>query len=1114
MKELLLSTIKMLTKYFLYCFLGVTLTFSTLSASVGNAQVKSVRESVVTLRKGDYNMVGLINTIQQQTNFEFVYASDLAKKQNKIPLDNGQYTVEEVLLAVAKETDYEFKQVNKSISIKKARDQENSSPVTIVLGADAVVSGVVTGSNGETLPGATIIEKGTSNGTVSDLDGRYTIDVTDENATLVISFIGYVSREVAVGGRSTIDIEMTEDGQQLAEVVVVGYGTQKKSHLTGAVTKVTNTNLDQMPVNNIDQALAGKLSGVQVSNTDAEAGASQTIQVRGISSINAGTGPLIVVDGYPIPTSDMSVVDQNDVQSIEVLKDAASTAIYGSRGSNGVILITTKSGSAGKVKFSFKGQTGVRSLYSYRKIYSTPTEWADYVNSNLDVMGLSETPDQITEMMALGTATDWQDEVTRDGIVQNYSLSATGGTENVKYFISGSYLSDEGVFLKNDYSKFSLRANLDIVANDWLEFGIKINPTYVKQTDVALRFHDALRGAAWLPIYHTSETVGHAHASGYPDIQPGDYAHELHFSNVNGVNLGNSGNTNSIAAIRETDISRNFLNTYANGYVKFKFSKDFNFKSSIGTFSRVYEREYFRKSGAHRDGDIIGQYQNQRMLNFLNENILNFKKSIGDHNIDALAGFSIQKWYSSTIGLNSDGYLLDQIPTMNAAANVTVIKSGTQDTEESLLSSLFRVNYDYQDKYLLSVTTRWDASSRFGENNKWGFFPSASVGWRLSEEGFLSNSDKISNLKLRASFGVTGNNGISNYEAIPTLSPADAIIGGQPAQGLIRSTPGNPDISWERTFELNTGFDMGLFKDRLNFSFNYYRAKTEQLLLLKEIPNVTGFSQVRVNQGKLQNTGMELEVGTVNINSGGFTWRTNFNISGNRNEVLDFGGVDEIISTPDIKRPSQFITRPGDPLVQFYGYVVKEEIPLDKLATPYWPIGVGHEQIYVRDLNGDGVIDTDDRTILGNPYPDFIWGMTNTFTYKNFDLSFVFQGSQGAEVYNIDEYYFGTYWKGQNTLDDSEQAKTKGKLETSRNVQDASFIALRNLNIGYKIPAKFMQMRVYASVQNLWYKSADDYISFNPEGVNEFTDNPLTYGYQRGATPFARTFSLGVSATF
>ena len=982
--------------------------------------------------------------------------------------------------------------------------------------SQTITGSVVDEETNMPVPGVSILVKDTNRGTVTDIDGNFSIQASDKEI-LIFSFIGYAAHQETVNSRTKIDVSLTPDSQQLSEVVVVGYGTQRKSHVTGAVGKVENKNLDKMPVNNIDQALAGKVAGLQISNTDAEAGASQTIQVRGISSINAGNGPLIVIDGYPVPTSDLSVVDPNDIESIEVLKDAASTAIYGSRGANGVIMITTKSGNVGSPKFNIKSQIGVKSLYSNNDIYPTPSEWASYVNSNLQEMGLSETPDKITEMLNLGTSTDWEDVITRNGIIQNHRLSVRGGNSVVKYYVSGSYLKDEGIYIRNDYEKYYLRLNLDVKLNEHLEMGLIFSPSMVKQTDIPLRFHDAMRAAAWLPVYHDERTVGYAHAAGYTDIRIGDYAHEAHFDNVNGVRLANSSNNNSYAKIAETDISKNYLNNYANAFLKINVNENFNIKSSFGAFTRVYQRDYFRKEQGHRTGDIVGQYQNQRTLNFLNENIANYTRKFGNHHIDAIAGFTFQKWFRENIDLNSDGYLSDDIPTFNAATNVTVDKSNTYDSEESLVSTLFRLNYDYKGKYLASFVTRWDASSRFGDNNKWGFFPSASVGWRVSEENFMQEIPLISNLKLRGSYGLTGNNGINDYEAIASLAPNNAVLGGQVNQGLAQSSPGNPEISWERTFEFNLGLDLGILSNRIQLSMNYYNSHTENLLLLKQIPAVTGFQTVRVNQGELKNEGLELELSTVNINNKNFSWKTDFNISGNRNEVVDFGGVNEIISTPDEKRPSQYITRPGQPLVQYYGYVSADEIPLSELQSPYWPLNIGHESIYVKDLTGDGVIDSDDRTVLGNPYPDFIWGMTNSFTYKNFDLSFVLQGSHGAEVYNIDDYYYHTHWRGQNNLTDAEQAQTRMQLETDKFVQDASFIALRNINLGYNLPKNFIKntrMSVFLSAQNLWFKFADDYTSYNPEGVNQYTDNPLTYGYQRGATPFARTYSLGIDLSF
>lgn len=981
---------------------------------------------------------------------------------------------------------------------------------------NSTVSGVITSTaDGTPLPGAAVMVKGTQNATITDANGKFSIKANPD-AVLIISFIGHKTQEVAVANRTTINIPMEEESSVLEQVVVIGYGSQKKSHVTGSVSKAEGQDMAQIAVPRADQALVGKLAGVQVTNTSTEAGAAPTIQVRGLTSISATTSPLIVIDGYPIQ-GDLSTIDMNDVESIEVLKDAASASIYGSRGANGVILVTTKSGGGSfgvkPATFSFNSYVGIKTPIK-QGIYPSSDEWSSYVRSNLSQMGLSTVPDEIVQMDNLGTNTDWEDVMMRDGMIQNYSLGVSGGTKSMNYYIGGSYIGDEGVLRTNDYDKYNLRVNIDSKINDWLEVGVNVNPSMSKQQILGVGLHDALRSQPWLPEYHTAETVPYAAAAGY-DVEVGDIAHERHFSDVNGVNLQLTSNNSSLAKVDGRTRTSQYFSNIANAYFKAKLTENLSFRTSFGTFNSSSQSEYFQESWSIRTEATEGTYSEDKIFDWLSENTLTYDKSFGNHDLNVLGGFSAQKTNFSSTDLAANSFLTDQISTLNAG----IISSGSTFKEASSLASVFsRVNYAFKNKYMLALSARWDGSSKFGVNNQWGFFPSASVGWRVSQENFFKPlANTVNEFKLRATIGKTGNNGIPNYAAYAKLAPVNSITNNDIVQGFSQTSTSNPDLSWESTSEINLGFDMAFMQNRLYFSFDYFIAETDQLLLLVPISSVTGFTEEYQNVGKMKNTGFDFELNYVVIDNDKFTWRLGGNLSHYRNELVDFAGVNQLISTPDDKRPSQYIAEVGSPLVQFYGYRTSSEIDPSDLATPYWPVNVGADAVYVEDLNGDGVITDEDRTVLGSPFPDFVWGITTSMNYKAFDLTMVFQGSEGGEVFNIDPYYYESQWKGANTLSPDEQAKTRLKVETDAMVQDASFTALRSLNLGYTLPKSWTKkagVRVYFTGYNLLYFTAEDYTSYNPEGVNLFNENPLTTGYQRGAAPQYRSYALGVNFNF
>ncbi len=996
-----------------------------------------------------------------------------------------------------------------------------------------VTGKIISSETRKPLANASVSIKGSKKGVVADSLGNFTIRV-DKGQTIVVGYTSFESQEFKVYGNLQLEVTLVARVIDNEEVVVVGYGTRKKSHLTGAISKiVTDEYIGQIPVSRADDALKGKLAGVNILTTDAQAGAAPTIQIRGATSVTAGTDPLIVIDGYPVPT-DLSSVDMNDIESIEVLKDAASAAIYGSRGGNGVILITTKSGKIGKGKFSLNVSTGQKAVYRKIKIPSLQ-EWKSYVAA--DNAGVI--PAEITQAEKFDAHTDAQDFIFRKVNFTNVQLAASGGTTAIKYYLSGNALLDNGIMLGNDYKRFGLRAGFTAKVTPKTTIDFNFTPSYTERYDVPVTVQEAIRTLPpWMPIYHNAITSA---ATGIPI---GSIANQRDFDptpvnpNYTGPNLASATTNSPLEQLTGTTDKNTNIRGITNFSVKVDFNKDFSFKSTFGILYSENGREYFQKSWAQAepalDGIALARTTSKailtktRLFDFSNENILTYKKNIKKHDINVVGAFSTQ--YTNTAFFNAQGgnFATDNIPTLNAST-MQVLTSTIE--EESLLSVLGRINYAYDNRYLISVSERADQSSRFGPENRWGYFPSVSIGWKLSSEKFFPENKIVSDAKFRASYGATGNKNIGNYRYFANVGPAYASLGNYVSPGYQLLSFGNNNLGWERTFSYNYAVDLGLANGKIRLSIDYYNTETDKLLL--NLPTVasTGFTSYPVNLGKVSNKGFEVEISSTIVAKKDFKWNVSGNIYTNENKLLDFGGSDNQISQGDPKRANFFLTKVGAPLVQFYGYQMDSSVTIHNttnFASNYWPIGVKSLHAFVKDQDGNGIITDSDRVVLGNPYPKFNWGFTSNFQFKQFDFSFTFQGSHGAKVFNLDRYYFetqfgttgSTAYKNSDLYTQQQQDNVRIKTQTNFNLEDASFIALRNINIGYTLPAKTLRkfnltkFRMYCSVANAWYHFANGYSSFNPEADNGFPNDPLRKGYQRGAVPLPRTVTFGVNLDF
>ncbi|MEL6651981.1 MAG: SusC/RagA family TonB-linked outer membrane protein, partial [Bacteroidota bacterium] len=856
------------------------------------------------------------------------------------------------------------------------------------------ITGVVSNDKGEPLAGATVIVKSTSRGTLTNDDGAYSIEA-ESGDVLVFSYVGFTRIERTVGTESKIDVSLDPDYAQLDEVVVVGYGQQKKSHLTGSVSKVTNEKLDQIPMSRMDDALVGQVAGVNIQSTNPAAGEAPTIRVRGQGSISFDSNPLIVVDGIAVGTDAdfLSSLDMNDVESIEVLKDAASSAIYGSRGANGIIMITTKQGKEGPTQFSYNAYVGMKSV-PQNDYLTTVDDWLQYTRDNNG----GELTEKLQYVERLGTYTDWQDVMMDGGMIQSHSVSARGGTKSTSFRAALSYLNDEGVLLTDNFEKINFRLNLDTKVSERVRFGVVLNPSHTEQRRFPIGIHDAVRQHAWLPLYLDENNIQYVNRfrenGRWADAQVGDYAMERMFddydlvagapSEGSGTDISGTSNQSALAKVLERDRRKFQTKVFANSYLNINLTDDLFFRQTVGGDFRYTRNTRWAGINASRNGaaDSESILTNAIQFHTVYESTLNFNKELGEHQINAVAGFAYEQWNRSYSELEAAGYDFDNIQTIPAANLVGGESSGAQ---EALVSYLSRVNYVYGDRYLLSVSARWDGSSKFGPDNKFGFFPAVSAGWRVSQEKFLRDSEIIYDLKLRGSYGITGSNsGIGEYDHIGLIQPVGTALGGN-ATGFNAINISNSALRWEKLVETNFGLDLALFKGRITTSFDYYIRTSEDLLLDLPIPSVTGFETALVNKGVVENRGFEWELTTRNISNDNFSWSTSFLLTHNKNTLIDFAGASGLISVVDSKRPAEWIALEGYPIASYYGYVVKEEIPLEFIRDPFYPINGQSQDIYVKDLNGDGIIDTDDRTLLGSPYPDFIWSVNNNFFFGNFD---------------------------------------------------------------------------------------------------------------------------------
>ncbi|GAB3263261.1 TonB-dependent receptor [Larkinella harenae] len=1012
------------------------------------------------------------------------------------------------------------------------------------------ITGTVTDESGLGLPGVNVVVKGSTQGTTTDADGKFKISVPDNRATLVFSSVGYSRQEIPVGNQTTVTVKLVPDDQTLSEVVVVGYGSQLKKEVTGAVQTVSAKELKDIPVSQVTQKLQGRLAGVQINQATGKPGQGMSVRIRGQLSVSAGSEPLYVVDGFPI-TGNIGAINPDEIEDISVLKDASSTSLYGSRAANGVVLITTKRGQAGKTSVSFNTFVGIQQVPEKGRIKMlNAQEFAQFKKEYYEDEGKPVPAEFQNPAQYADKDNDWFGALLRTAPIQSYNLTISSNTEKARTSIVAGIFDQEGVILNTKYTRYSLRMNTDYDVSDKIRLGFNIAPQYVFDNTPRT---DGDRGTGILfNALHT-----------WPVMPIRDANGDLTKFNTFPSSTGNIYNyPNWVRAATELINQNKQTKLLSNAYLQYSPISGLRLKSTINIEFENNKFFFFNPSTATSAMNVpipttaVSIRQALENVGWLNENTATYSRTFGDHNFELLGGYTNQRFRQEFSRIQADTYADDRLPTIQGALNIS--RGGTQNgvNDWTLTSLLSRLNYNYKGKYLFTAAIRRDGSSRFGSNNRWGTFPSVSAGWVVSDEDFLKSTPEVSFAKVRASYGIIGNNNIGNYTQYALINnTVNSVFGSTVATGAAVTSLANPNLGWETTRQLDLGLDLGLFNDRIQFVYDFYTKRTTNLLYAVQIPQEAGFGSFWDNIGEIKFWGHEFAVTTRNT-EGKLQWTTNANISFNRNKVLALApGIDRVYGT-------FHITQVGQPFGMFYGlvkegfYRTQEEVN----SSPGVPGRSAIGTIKFKDVNGDGVItnggDMDDRTIIGSPFPKFTYGITNNLSYGNWDFSIVGSGSYGNQLWvrhlystaNLDGVFnmvegVKDRFRAKNVLD--AQGKvigrtliTEGKgmygatnqggnytgLERDWNsshfLADASFFTIKNITLGYtfgKLHKFFQSARVYASVQQA-YVFTKYWGGPNPETSAQADGGGdggnLSQGVDFSNYPVPRTYTVGVNLNF
>ncbi len=1115
---------------------------------------QNVLERNISLQAEDLRFLKVLSLIEEQANVRFIYSPDAIDIRRKVTIKVTNKKLENVLKEVLLPLAVDFSVVDDRILLKRAIPQPPSmkvrDPDTSVVpeDADRTIRGKVTDEKGEALPGVNILVRGKQRGIVTNANGEFSIEVPDENAVLVFSFVGYFSKEIVVGNRSVLDISMTVDNKALEEVVVIGYGTINKSDLTGSVATLKMDGSEELPITSVEQMLQGRVSGVQITQNTGAPGGGISFLVRGANSVSGTNEPLIVLDGYPIESGNsipnqgysdafadtpgnntLANLNPNDIESVEILKDASATAIYGSRGANGVVLITTKRGKAGRERIEYNFRFDLSQVPRKIPVLNT-TEYLAYANEA--AANANQNPvyndNQIAELSKVDF--DWQDLIYRTAKTQNHQLNISGGDDRMRYTIATNYLTQQGVVQNSNFERGSVRANLDRQVNRKLKVG--------------MNFNGSLSQNRSLPQSTQNGNIGGSVVLGALMSRPMRQPYSI--DDDDEVDLTYSGNPLTLIRLfKDRTRERAIL---VNMFADFEIVRGLKFRINGGVNDRATTRQNYSPRGTY-SGDVFqGQaFRGENSsFNYLTEYTLNYNKAIlgGKHRLNAVAGYTWQKWTAQRFGVVVREFPNDNLTYYNLQSGNTIGRPNSATQQWALASWLGRVNYSIDNRYLITFTGRTDGSSRLSESNRWDFFPSVALGWNLHNERFLKELPLLSELKLRASYGISGSQSIGVGSTNAILNIETAVIGQSVLIGYNQGSMANNRLGWETTTQLNIGTDIGVFNDRLKIGFDIYKKRSRDLLLNLPIPPSTGLSNYATNVGEIENKGLELDISGA-ISTGNIKWDASGNISFNRNRVISLGDLSEIrggaFSVNSQLNRSLHVTKPGSPIGSFFGHTIigvyqtQEEVD----AGPTDPVRPTPGDYRYADIGGpdgvpDGLISEYDVSVIGNPNPDFFFGINNDLSWNKLSLTFLLQGSIGQDIINLNRHQLDGLsgsptqsrkeaWENRWTGPGSSNTYAKATLTgtnfqnrfTNFIVEDGSYVRLKNLIIGYELPVKKVEFirtfKLFLSATNLI--TFTKYTGYDPE-INSKGQNATTPGVDYGSIPQMKVYSMGINAAF
>ncbi|WP_161964201.1 TonB-dependent receptor [Chitinophaga flava] len=1075
---------KLTTLLLLACFLQVS------------AALKG--QGTITLKLKKTEIAQVLSSIEQQGNYRFLYNNALTEIRRKVNVDVTNSGLDAVMNTVFAGTSLRYKLIENNL--------------VVIMSQEIKVTGKVTSKNdGSTIPGATVSLKGTTKGTVTGPDGHYSLTVPD-NGTLVVSFIGYTSQEIAINNRQTIDVALEEAISQVQQVVVVGYGVQRKVDITGSITQVKGDEVSKQPVANAMSGLQGKVAGVQIVN-DGKPGAAPTIRIRGTGSVYGDSGPLYVVDG--VWYNDISFLNPADIENMSILKDASSEAIYGIRAANGVILITTRKGKAGKATVNYNGFVGMQKATNKVKM-ANAKEYATIINelSAINNNSLRLNPNDY------GQGTDWFKEEMRNALVTNHQISVSGGSEKSTYNFSLGYLKQDGLVKTNDFSRVTARLQNDFQVFDPLKIGYTVTATAYNTNDIPDFYLGQLYTSA--PVLSVRNPDG---SYGDPDK----------------LNLGTGAGKNPQASLDFYNQTTKRKMVTGSVYADLRFAKHFVFHSSVGgeygdSLIRNYAPQYKATTNQFNNVSKLTRTNSNRQ-SWIVENTLTYDNKFGDHNLRVLAGQSAQQYKFYKLIATADNVPNSSEGDMYLRLGNTDGRSITDEGDLYTVASYFgRLNYSYKDKYLLTASMRADGSSKFFGDNRWGYFPSVGLGWVISEEPFLKNTKIFDNLKLRGSWGKIGNASVPNFLAVQRVTQdpfMTAIFGGIVNTGASINTIVPPQLFWERAVGTDIAIEASVLQNRLFVEAGFYNRKTQQAIFDVPFPSSVGTqsSTITANQADFQNRGWEFAANWKDDLKNGFSYSVGANMSINNNKVLSVNtGGNPIYGGGDASTGGALATRTivGQPIGQYFGYIVdgifQNQAEVDASAQTKAKPG----DFKYRDVNGDGVIDAKDRVPIGNPNPKYTYGINTTFNYKNFDLALEFQGVAGVDVYNANlglrfgnenftKEFYDKRWHGEGTSNTYPSANIGGGQNYLPNqffVENGSYFRIRNIQLGYTLPKtitdrwRMQRLRLYVNAQNAF--NFFSYRGFSPE----IGGKPISAGIDKSVYPLYATYNFGVNVTF